>query len=201
MKKWECSVCGYIHIGEEPPDECPVCGADSSKFAEVIEVAAENVKKENSPETNPGMFDKLVQLMLKHHLHPIAVHTPNGIVPAAALFLFLAMGLKMSSFEVPAFYNMVFVLLAMPVVLFTGFIEWQKTYKGARTSIFVIKISCGAVVLVSLIILVAWRMINPDVAGPESSAKWLYFLLHLLVLSAVILAGNLGGKLVFGRRK
>ena len=27
-----CPVCGYTHIGI-PPDKCPVCGADSSKFA------------------------------------------------------------------------------------------------------------------------------------------------------------------------
>ena len=37
MKKWECTVCGYIHEGEEPPDECPVCSADKSMFVEVIE--------------------------------------------------------------------------------------------------------------------------------------------------------------------
>ena len=37
MKKWECTVCGYIHEGEEPPDECPVCAADKSLFVEVVE--------------------------------------------------------------------------------------------------------------------------------------------------------------------
>jgi len=35
-KKWRCTVCGYIHQGEEPPDTCPVCGADKSMF-ELIE--------------------------------------------------------------------------------------------------------------------------------------------------------------------
>ena len=23
--KWKCSVCGYVHEGTEPPDECPCC--------------------------------------------------------------------------------------------------------------------------------------------------------------------------------
>ena len=36
MKKWECTVCGYIHEGEEPPEICPVCGADRSKFVEIV---------------------------------------------------------------------------------------------------------------------------------------------------------------------
>jgi mannose-6-phosphate isomerase-like protein (cupin superfamily) len=32
MKKWRCTVCGYIHEGSEPPDECPNCGAPKEKF-------------------------------------------------------------------------------------------------------------------------------------------------------------------------
>lgn len=201
MKKWKCIVCGYIHIGEEPPEECPVCGADSTKFEELVEVAPAEQDAEFSAGKDSGLFGKLVELMLKNHLHPISVHTPNGIVPAAVLFLFLAVALKMSSFEVPAFYNMVFVLLAMPVVLFSGYIEWQKHYRGAKTMVFITKLSCGIVVLVSLTVLVIWRIVNPDVAGPESSSRWIYFLLHLVALGAVGLAGNLGGKLVFGRKK
>jgi nitrite reductase (NADH) large subunit len=29
---WRCSVCGYIHRGDAPPEECPVCGAPASDF-------------------------------------------------------------------------------------------------------------------------------------------------------------------------
>jgi len=32
VTKWKCLVCGYIHEGPEPPDECPVCGAPKDKF-------------------------------------------------------------------------------------------------------------------------------------------------------------------------
>ena len=201
MKKWKCTVCGYIHVGEEPPEECPVCGADSTKFEEMIDASPAEQEAASSVEKDGGLFGKIVELMLKKHLHPIAVHTPNGIIPAAALFLFLAVGLKMSSFELPAFYNMVFVLLAMPVVLFSGFIEWQKHYKGAKTSVFIIKMSCGVVVLISLTAIVLWRLVNPEVAGLDSPVRWIYFLLHIVALAAVGIAGDLGGKLVFGRKK
>ena len=34
MKKWVCSVCGYVYEGENPPVECPVCHVDGSKFIE-----------------------------------------------------------------------------------------------------------------------------------------------------------------------
>lgn len=32
MKKWKCTVCGYIHEGKRPPDVCPVCGASMYQF-------------------------------------------------------------------------------------------------------------------------------------------------------------------------
>ncbi|MCP4752833.1 MAG: NADH peroxidase [Proteobacteria bacterium] len=34
MKKWVCSVCGYVHEGDTPPDECPQCKATKEKFNE-----------------------------------------------------------------------------------------------------------------------------------------------------------------------
>ena len=32
MAKYVCSVCGYVHEGDEPPAECPVCHAPAEKF-------------------------------------------------------------------------------------------------------------------------------------------------------------------------
>ena len=34
MKKFVCSVCGYVYEGAEPPAKCPQCGAPASKFVE-----------------------------------------------------------------------------------------------------------------------------------------------------------------------
>ena len=34
MKKFVCSVCGYVYEGEQPPKECPQCHAPASKFVE-----------------------------------------------------------------------------------------------------------------------------------------------------------------------
>ncbi len=33
MKKFACSVCGYVHQGDAPPEKCPQCGAAAGKFA------------------------------------------------------------------------------------------------------------------------------------------------------------------------
>ena len=34
MKKWICQVCGYVHEGDTPPAECPICHAKADKFKE-----------------------------------------------------------------------------------------------------------------------------------------------------------------------
>lgn len=34
MKKFVCSVCGYVHEGNEAPESCPLCKAPASKFIE-----------------------------------------------------------------------------------------------------------------------------------------------------------------------
>ena len=32
MAKWVCSVCGYVHEGDEAPDKCPQCKVPANKF-------------------------------------------------------------------------------------------------------------------------------------------------------------------------
>ena len=34
MKKFVCSICGYVYEGEKAPDICPICKAPASKFVE-----------------------------------------------------------------------------------------------------------------------------------------------------------------------
>ena len=30
--KWVCSICGYVHYGDNPPEQCPVCGVAKELF-------------------------------------------------------------------------------------------------------------------------------------------------------------------------
>ena len=214
MRKWECTVCGYIHTGDAPPDECPVCSADKSMFVEVFEeeskteTAGEPVvetKAETPPAEPATQVAKALaiatELTMLHHLHPIMVHTPNGVVPMAVVFLLIAALFGFSLFETAALYSLVFVLISMPAVLFTGYIAWQNRYRGALTSIFKIKIGASAVAVLLLLILTIWRLSQPDLMTVSSGGRWLYLLLSFVLVAAVGLAGHMGGKLVFGTRK
>ena len=210
MKKWECTVCGYIHEGDEPPDECPVCAADKSMFVEVVEQAAtaEPAASPAAPVQPAGKQGLPATLLafattqiLRHHLHPIMVHTPNGIVPMAVLFLFIAALFAAPLFDIAALYSLVFVLVAMPAVLATGYIVWQERYRGALTSIFKLKIGASIVATVSLVILLIWRALQPAVLTTPSTGRWIFLILAVIMVGAVGLAGHMGGKLVFGNRK
>jgi len=206
MKKWECSVCGYVHEGETPPEECPVCGAESSAFVELVETSkaqdsvsesvahTEASSEELLPQPKPG---KMNALIVQLHLHPIMVHMPNGILPMAFTFLLISVVFSASTFEQAAFYSLVFTLLSMPAVVFTGFVTWKSKYKGALTSTFKMKIAASIVSMSLLFILVFWRIIAPDILSSGGKARILYVLLALTLVGTVGIAGQLGGQLIF----
>jgi rubrerythrin/uncharacterized membrane protein len=213
VRRWRCTVCGYIHGGNEPPEKCPVCAAPAVMFVE-IDTAGKDLTKphedeieplaitadEETVEASPTFLDKIGSLILKLHLHPITVHFPNGILPAAVAFLALAVFLKIAFFEPVAYFNFVFVLIMLPVVLFTGYIEWQKRYKGLKTAVFITKILCGLIVLSAVNVLVFWRIIDPQVAAEGSPYQLIYFGVAAVALAAAGISGHLGGKLVFASR-
>ncbi|MBE5786106.1 MAG: flavin reductase [Clostridiales bacterium] len=33
--QWRCTVCGHVHTGENPPDECPICHQGKDKFEKI----------------------------------------------------------------------------------------------------------------------------------------------------------------------
>lgn len=212
MKRWECSVCGYIHEGEEPPAQCPICKADKDKFVELK--PSEEIGSPPEPDHDTGeeisestseeqmtIIDKVTDLILKNHLHPISVHSPNGIIPVAFVFLVLMVAFQFSGFENAVYYNMIAVLLSMPLVLLSGYVTWQKKYKGAKTSVFKIKIGASCAATVILFGLVVWKTMQPDILATASSGRWLFLVWSLLLLAAVGLTGHLGGQLVFAKQK
>ena len=45
MKKFVCSVCGYVYEGEQAPEFCPQCKAPREKFIEKKEGASFGISK------------------------------------------------------------------------------------------------------------------------------------------------------------
>ena len=218
-RRWRCGVCGYVHHADQPPDKCPLCGADKSLFVEIdaegkviggeeetaadasvssaIGVGATGTAKAEGAST---FFDMLSGLILKFHLHPIHTHFPNGILPVLVVFLGLSIYFKIAVLETAAFFNAIAVLVVLPAVIFTGYIEWQKRYRGIKSAIFITKIVCSLIVLGAVNVLVFWRVIDPGVAAEGSPSQLIYFAVAAIALGAAGIAGHLGGKLVFASR-
>ena len=209
MKKWKCTVCGYIHEGDEPPEKCPECGADRSKFVE-IDLIEESEQKADYQEqegidleskeqaaVSLTKYDRLFDQMVKHHVHPVSVHIPNGVLPVSVTFIVLAAIFNCSGLSQAAFYNLAFVVLTMPLVLFSGYNEWQKKYGGELTNLFIMKMIFAAVVAITAIILVVWLIINPNVTTEPSYQQGSFLFINFVMLAAAGAEGLIGGKLVF----
>ncbi len=202
MKKWKCTICGYIHAGEAPPEVCPVCKADKSKFIEITDTT-EAETKNNISQVSADMSDSkkkdniIFNLASKHHLHPISVHFPNGIIPIIVALIFLALIIKSERIFAAACYNLIFVALTMPLVLFSGYIDWKKKYQGSLTNYFKIKIACASIVIVTLVLSIVWHLYFPALIYSSAISRWGYLLLNFIMLGAAGVAGFIGGKLVF----
>ncbi|MFL0198563.1 NADH peroxidase [Clostridium sp. WILCCON 0269] len=61
MKKFVCSVCGYVHEGDTPPAKCPVCGASADKFIEKTEAGAISWADEHVIGVAKGVDPKVVE--------------------------------------------------------------------------------------------------------------------------------------------
>lgn len=209
MKAWKCTICNYVHKGDSPPEKCPVCGADKTKFVE-IEIADEPEKEvSDSKASAPGtsepettkppapetVYQKMTQLMIKHHAHPILVHTPNGVLPVAGILFILAWVFDATLPAKAAAINLVFVVLALPLVVYTGVLEWQKKYNQADTLLFRIKILAATLTCAACLITLIWYLIDPAVLS--TSLSWIFILVNLIMLASAGVAGYIGGKLVF----
>lgn len=183
MKTWRCSVCGYEHQGETPPDECPVCHAERSAFVLV------------SAPTPAPLFGDLLSSAVPH---AIAAHFPNALVPTALLFLGLSLIVGgVWPFE-PAAALLVFATaLAAPATFITGVIDWRRRFGGTLTPIFRWKLGLGIALMFLSASASLYRLFCP--ISIESLPGRALF--ALLVLGMVVCAtglGHLGGKLVFG---
>ena len=212
MKVWQCSVCRYIHRGDKPPEKCPVCGVGANKFIEIDEASIPEKRpkrKQQQPQTEKtsfvvqdkartrkeNSFEKIKSLGVKHHAHPVLVHTPNGLLPVAVILWLLAWIFDSGLLAKAAFINQIFVTASLPLVIFTGIIEWQKKYNKAMTTMFKIKILAAILTSTACLITTIWFFINPEVL--LTSGVWIFMFINIIMLAAAGIAGHIGGKLVF----
>jgi rubrerythrin len=66
MKKWVCSVCGYVHTGDQPPAQCPQCHVPAEKFKE--QTAGEAFAAEHVVGVAKGVDASILEDLKAHYL-------------------------------------------------------------------------------------------------------------------------------------
>lgn len=217
-RKWRCTVCGYIHNGPEPPDKCPVCGADKSMFEPVEDNGAEEEvapskagsgkdEGDDAAAGHPwaqrfkpsGRWEEMSRHLTRLHGHPIAVHIPNGLLPISVLFTLVALLFGAAGFATAAKYNTIIVALAMPLVVATGWVDWINRFGGRMSPVFRMKMICAGVVTGLSIVLAIWWLARPDLYQNGLFGNFFFVVLNLGNLAAAGVAGWYGGKLVFNK--
>lgn len=61
MKKFICSVCGYVHTGDEAPDFCPQCRAPKEKFKEDMGSSAKTWAAEHVVGAIDGVSPEIIE--------------------------------------------------------------------------------------------------------------------------------------------
>jgi len=132
------------------------------------------------------------------YFHPIPVHFPLALFPAAfaSLLLYLYSGLR--EFENATYIMLLFGLVATPLAIATGFADWKIRYRGQMTRVFRIKI-IGATGLTALSLpALLIRLEHPEVTAlPLTETGWIYVVLLAACQVACMIVGHYGGKLVF----
>lgn len=59
---WKCTVCGFIHQGDNPPEFCPKCGSPAEKF---IKLSDEDAHKILMSDRTNDIHMKIVDLAMK----------------------------------------------------------------------------------------------------------------------------------------
>ncbi|MBQ3634699.1 MAG: NADH peroxidase [Bacteroidales bacterium] len=66
MTKWICTVCGYVHEGDEAPEKCPQCKVPASKFKKLDESAALNFPTEHEIGVAKGTDAEMIKDLNAH---------------------------------------------------------------------------------------------------------------------------------------
>ncbi len=67
MKRFICSVCGYVHDGDSAPERCPMCKVPADKFNEVVEGKLEFVQ-EHVIGVAKGCDDEMIKDLNAHFI-------------------------------------------------------------------------------------------------------------------------------------
>lgn len=130
-------------------------------------------------------------------LHAVATHFNNGLLPAAILFMLLAVFTGNPYFEHTVLHLIILALWMVPVSFFSGVRDWRTKFRGGRAPIFYRKIWLTGLLFFLLGSAAGIRLSSPGALTQGGVLQWLYLGCLFGALPVVVFLGHYGGKLAF----
>lgn len=130
-------------------------------------------------------------------LHAVAAHFNNGLLPAAILFMLLAVFTGNPYFEHTVLHLIILALCMVPVSFFSGIRDWRTKFYGGRAPIFYRKMWLSCLLFLLVGGAAAIRLDRPGVLYQGGVSPWLYLVCLFSALPVVVLLGHYGGKLAY----
>ena len=85
--RWVCTVCGYVHEGDEPPEMCPVCGVGADMFEklELEDAEADGAATDEAGVIERTVSDVMMETMVNWgvtHVFGMVGHSNLGLADA-----------------------------------------------------------------------------------------------------------------------
>ena len=85
-KQFKCTVCGYIHTGDQAPEQCPKCKVPASKFVEITPEGGKRELKGSNTEKNLQEAFAGESMARNKYTYFASKAKKEGYVQIAALF-------------------------------------------------------------------------------------------------------------------
>jgi len=157
------------------------------------------LKKEASEQKIPVFLDNLLKRipMLRRHPHPMTVHFPIVFMFSTTVFYLLFLITGIASFETTALHCLGGGIIFTVVAISTGLYTWWLNYMAQPMKPVRIKIPLSLAMLVAAIVILVWRIADPEIMSKLDGVGLIYLLLVLLLSVFVMIIGWNGAAMTF----
>jgi predicted heme/steroid binding protein/uncharacterized membrane protein len=156
-------------------------------------------KEEVAEQEIPAFLEALLKRfpMLRRHPHPMTVHFPIVFMFSTTVFYLLYLITGITAFETTALHCLSGGIIFTVVAITTGFYTWWLNYMASPMKAVRIKISLSLAMLATAIIILVWRIADPQIMNKLDGVGLIYLLLVLLLSGYVTIIGWNGAELTF----
>lgn len=157
------------------------------------------LKREVVEQKIPASLDKLLKRipMLRRHPHPMTVHFPIVFMFSTTVFYLLFLITGMASFETTALHCLAGGIIFTVVAITTGLYTWWLNYMAQPMKPVRVKIPLSLAMLVASIIILVWRIADPEIMSKLDGIGLIYLLLVVSLSVLVMIIGWNGAAMTF----